>query len=253
LTSQEGGQEFSELKTGRERDKGILVTGSPSREERKRERGGSLVLVPGWEVARCRQQTRIVFPRKAMSSSGNWNMAVALSMALASLPTSVHCASSGAETSVRAKLSSLPPTSAEMGVVLFYPFEVVFHAWENGPQDKNFIREEKKEVWSGSEMSVEKVIYTRNPFPYLIKKTVRHQHSSTLVTNSAFDIAQKRDRYAQVIREEQLIWYEEQKINKKQRYASYYSCNKNLNTLGTAYRKATMRADPNNPGTRSPS
>lgn len=58
--------------------------------------------------------------------------------------------------------------------------------------------------------------------------------------------------YPQVIREEQLIWYEEQKINKKQRYASYLSLNKNLNTLGTAYRKATMRADPNNPGTAPP-
>ncbi len=52
----------------------------------------------------------------------------------------------------------------------------------------------------------------------------------------------------QVIREEQLVWYEEQKINKRQRYASYSSCNQNLDSIGTAFRKASMRADPSNPG-----
>jgi hypothetical protein len=109
-----------------------------------------------------------------MSSHVPWNVAVALSVALASLPA-IHASKHGQDVLIKNKFASLPATtSAEIRCVIPYPFEVVHNAWETGPQDVNFIREDKKETWCGSEMAVQKTIYTRNPFPFLIKKTVNH-------------------------------------------------------------------------------
>jgi hypothetical protein len=93
----------------------------------------------------------------------------------------------------------LPKSNANFEVELPFPFEVVLRTWENGPPDPQFLRfipmttpmiynytlcflngiltlrlfrEEVKETRSGYEIEKSKTIYTKNPFPYLIQKTV---------------------------------------------------------------------------------
>lgn len=62
--------------------------------------------------------------------------------------------------------------AAEFRRVIKYPFEIVNEAWENGPEDPNFIREEVKTLRKGADVVLKKTIYTKNPLPFLIKKTV---------------------------------------------------------------------------------
>uniref|UniRef100_A0A7S0VWD6 PRELI/MSF1 domain-containing protein n=1 Tax=Hemiselmis tepida TaxID=464990 RepID=A0A7S0VWD6_9CRYP len=116
---------------------------------------------------------------------------------------------------------NLPPPSASMSRVLPWEFEEVTHAWFNGPTDENFLREEAVETWNGGEKRVCKQMYTRNPFPRIVRMTV--------------------------VRSEELVWYEEIKVNSKKRYATFWSINLSLLGVGQAYRRATMRADPSNP------
>uniref|UniRef100_A0A6U4U2S3 PRELI/MSF1 domain-containing protein n=1 Tax=Hemiselmis andersenii TaxID=464988 RepID=A0A6U4U2S3_HEMAN len=116
---------------------------------------------------------------------------------------------------------NLPPPSAHMSRVLPYDFEEVTHAWFSGPTDDKFLREEVVETWSGGEKRVCKRMYTKNPFPRIVRMTV--------------------------VRSEELVWYEEIKVHSKKRYATFWSINLSLLGVGQAYRRATMRADPNNP------
>jgi len=118
-------------------------------------------------------------------------------------------------------LDKLPPAMAKMSRVLPFAFEQVHHTWITGPVDPQFIREETMETWSGGEKQVAKRMYTRNPFPRIVRMTV--------------------------VRSEELVWYEEIKVHEKQRYATFYSINLSLQGVGRAYRKATMKVDPNNP------
>ena len=63
--------------------------------------------------------------------------------------------------------------SAIFSCVLQFPFELVLQAWEGGPPDPNFIREEVSVEKIGSEERKKKTIYTKNPLPYIVRKTVR--------------------------------------------------------------------------------
>lgn len=65
--------------------------------------------------------------------------------------------------------------SAVFSCVLRYPFESVLKAWEGGPPDPNFIKEDVKVELHGSEERKHKTIYTKNPLPYVIRKTVRRR------------------------------------------------------------------------------
>jgi len=108
-----------------------------------------------------------------------------------------------------------------MSRVLPFDFEEVTHTWFNGPTDEKFLREETSETWSGGERKVCKRMYTKNPFPRIISATV--------------------------VRSKELVWYEEIKVHKGKRYATFWSVNLSLLGVGQAYRRATMRADPSNP------
>lgn len=87
--------------------------------------------------------------------------------------------------------ATLPKSNAKLELEFPYPFEVVLRTWENGPPDPQFLRsilmlscpfqnpaslcdcrEEVKETRSGNHVEKSKTIYTKNPFPYLIQKTV---------------------------------------------------------------------------------
>ena len=57
--------------------------------------------------------------------------------------------------------------------ILPFPFEQVRDYWENGPPDPNFIREEIVLQVNGAEEHRSKTIYTNNPLPWILKKTVR--------------------------------------------------------------------------------
>ena len=63
--------------------------------------------------------------------------------------------------------------SAVFSCVLQFPFESVLQAWEGGAPDPNFIKEEVIVETSGSEEHRMKTLYTKNPLPYIIRKTVR--------------------------------------------------------------------------------
>ena len=57
--------------------------------------------------------------------------------------------------------------------ILPFPFEQVRDYWENGPPDPNFIREDIVLQMNGAEEHRSKTIYTNNPLPWILKKTVR--------------------------------------------------------------------------------
>jgi hypothetical protein len=63
--------------------------------------------------------------------------------------------------------------SAVFSTTLPFPFESVLQAWEGGPPDPNFIKEEVHVEMHGLEERRSKTIYTKNPLPYVIRKTVR--------------------------------------------------------------------------------
>ena len=67
---------------------------------------------------------------------------------------------------------------AEHGSAVFertlpFPFEQVLQVWEGGPPDPNFIREEVELRMKGGEEVRSKTLYTKNPLPWVLKKTVR--------------------------------------------------------------------------------
>ena len=57
--------------------------------------------------------------------------------------------------------------------ILPFPFEQVLDYWENGPPDPNFIREDIVLQVNGAEEHRSKTIYTKNPLPWILRKTVR--------------------------------------------------------------------------------
>lgn len=63
--------------------------------------------------------------------------------------------------------------SAVFSCVLRHPFESVLKAWENGPPDPNFIKEDVEIEFHGSEERKHKTIYVKNPLPFVVRKTVR--------------------------------------------------------------------------------
>jgi len=111
--------------------------------------------------------------------------------------------------------------AAEFRRVIKYPFEIVNEAWENGPEDPNFIKEEVKTTRKGAEVLLKKTIYTKNPLPFLIKKTI--------------------------VRDEFFVFDEEQTINHKQRSSSSWTVNRVLENICKAHRTFSLRADPSNP------
>jgi len=111
--------------------------------------------------------------------------------------------------------------SAVFTCVLPFPFESVMAAWEGGPPDPNFIKEDVVVETSGSEEHKTKTLYVKNPLPFIIRKTF--------------------------IREEMFIFEEDQRIDLKQRYSDSSCDNKVLENIIKAHRSANMRADPNNP------
>ena len=60
----------------------------------------------------------------------------------------------------------------------------------------NHAREEREEERIKDELVVRKLMYTKNPFPFIVRKTL--------------------------IRPEELVWYEELRVNKKKRTASFW-------------------------------
>lgn len=117
-----------------------------------------------------------------------------------------------------------PPRPGKYAVfsrVLHFPFESVLRAWEGGPPDPNFIKEEVKVEFHGSEERKMKTIYTKNPLPYVIRKTL--------------------------IRDEQFVFEESQSIDLEKRFSASSCDNKVLESIVQAHRSASMRADPNNP------
>jgi hypothetical protein len=69
--------------------------------------------------------------------------------------------------------SEVKPAHASFSMVLPYPFEQVLEVWEGGPEDPNFIRAEVDERMNGGERLLKKTLYTANPLPWVVKKTVR--------------------------------------------------------------------------------
>lgn len=57
--------------------------------------------------------------------------------------------------------------------ILPFPFEQVLTHWENGPPDPNFIREDAVLQVHGAEEHRSKTLYTKNPLPWILRKTVR--------------------------------------------------------------------------------
>lgn len=68
--------------------------------------------------------------------------------------------------------SSADHSSAVFERTLPFPFEQVLQAWEGGPPDPNFIREEVELRMQGGEEHRFKTLYTKNPLPWVLKKTV---------------------------------------------------------------------------------
>ncbi len=76
-----------------------------------------------------------------------------------------------------------------------------------------------KETRSGYEIEKSKTIYTKNPFPYLIQKTVSEFNGDILLAllhELTFLPAN------QVIRDKELIFVEVQRLNMKQKIAQYW-------------------------------
>lgn len=118
--------------------------------------------------------------------------------------------------------ATLPKSNAKLELEFPYPFEVVLRTWENGPKDPQFLREEVSVSRSGNHIEKSKTIFTKNPFPYLIQKTV--------------------------MRDPELIFLEVESINMKDKVAQYWSVNKCMEYVGRAYRTSTIRAHPTKKG-----
>ena len=66
--------------------------------------------------------------------------------------------------------------SAVFSCVLQFPFETVLKAWEGSPPDPKIIKKEVRVKRNGLEEHRMKTLYTQNPLPFLIRKTVRPDH-----------------------------------------------------------------------------
>lgn len=66
--------------------------------------------------------------------------------------------------------------SAVFSCVLQFPFETVLQAWEGSPPDPKIIKKEVRVKRNGLEEHRMKTLYTQNPLPFLIRKTVRPDH-----------------------------------------------------------------------------
>eukprot|EP00960_Hanusia_phi_P072344 767767-Hanusia_phi.AAC.2 len=96
-----------------------------------------------------------------------WCLLSSLALSGGFLPTTISNTKQAEAEIPRTKIKA-----AEFRRVIKYPFEIVNEAWENGPEDPNFIKEEVKTTRKGAEVLLKKTIYTKNPLPFLIKKTV---------------------------------------------------------------------------------
>ena len=106
--------------------------------------------------------------------------------------------------------------------ILPFPFEQVRDYWENGPPDPNFIREDIVLQMNGAEEHRSKTIYTNNPLPWILKKTL--------------------------IRADFFVFREEQHVNLRDKY-SHASCwNQCLQSIGILTREARMSAIADKPG-----
>lgn len=103
-----------------------------------------------------------------------------------------------------------------------FPFEVVHDTWENGPADENLIRADVEVSHSGSEEVKRKMIYTKNPLPYILRKTI--------------------------VREDQFIFQEEQHIDMRKKYSRLWSINRSFEDTVQARRTFVLREDPHKKG-----
>ncbi|KAJ1488658.1 hypothetical protein T484DRAFT_1886965 [Baffinella frigidus] len=66
-----------------------------------------------------------------------------------------------------------PLKGAVMQRVIQFPFEVVLDAWTQGPTDTNFLKEEYLEnTVTNGEAVLKKLLYTKNPLPFLLRQTM---------------------------------------------------------------------------------
>ena len=153
--------------------------------------------------------------------------------------------------------------SAVFSCVLQFPFESVLQVWEGGPPDPNFIKEEVRVQTIGTEEHRIKTLYTKNPLPYLIRKTVGTMLPCCQRCRccprgaSGAGVAGTRLRQgltegctlarAQLIRDEMFIFEEDQRINMQERYSDSSCDNKVLESIVKAHRSSSMRAHPANP------
>lgn len=114
-----------------------------------------------------------------------------------------------------------PLSSVVFQKMLPYPFEHVIQLWEGGPPDPNFLREEVVVQKHGAEEHRTKRLYTRNPLPWILKKTF--------------------------VREEVFVFAEDQRINLQKRYSVSSCDNKVLESFGKLHRVACMSAHKDNP------
>jgi len=114
-----------------------------------------------------------------------------------------------------------PLSSVVFEKMLPYPFEQVIQLWEGGPPDPNFLREEVVVQKHGAEEHRTKRLYTRNPLPWILKKTF--------------------------VREEVFVFAEDQRINLQKRYSVSSCDNKVLESFGKLHRVACMSVHKDNP------
>eukprot|EP00286_Rhodomonas_abbreviata_P015102 CAMPEP_0181318164 /NCGR_PEP_ID=MMETSP1101-20121128/16859_1 /TAXON_ID=46948 /ORGANISM="Rhodomonas abbreviata, Strain Caron Lab Isolate" /LENGTH=362 /DNA_ID=CAMNT_0023425613 /DNA_START=264 /DNA_END=1352 /DNA_ORIENTATION=- len=103
-----------------------------------------------------------------------------------------------------------------------FPFEVVHNTWENGPPDQNLLWEDLEVRHVGTEEIKKKFIHTKNPLPFILRKTV--------------------------FRLEEFVFEEEQSIDLRQRYSKAWSENRCFEGLVKARRTFHLKEDPNNKG-----
>mmetsp|Transcript_41501 Transcript_41501/g.84843 ORF Transcript_41501/g.84843 Transcript_41501/m.84843 type:complete len:373 (+) Transcript_41501:109-1227(+) len=126
------------------------------------------------------------------------------------------------ESSDQSELDFSQAETVKFAMSLPFPFEVVHRTWENGPPDENLIREDVQVSLVGTEEIKKKFIYTKNPLPFLLRKTI--------------------------IRTEEVIFEEEQRIDLRHRYSKAWSVNRCFESLVQARRTFDLKEDPEHKG-----
>jgi len=116
----------------------------------------------------------------------------------------------------------IPAEQARFVKSIPFPFELVHDTWENGPEDENLLRADVQVSHTGSEEVKRKMIYTRNPLPYLLRKTI--------------------------VRTDEFVFQEEQHIDMRKKYSKLWSINRSFEDTVSARRTFALREDPHKKG-----